>query len=145
MEDLRIYHYHPVTKEYLKEGLADKSPLDDDILVPAHATRTPPIESEEGKVTVFLDDEWQNIVIPDNVEIENELTPEELVNLERNRILSELAVLDTKLTRSSEDLYDLLVAQEIISESDLPHLRLTKERKVELRVSLATLNSGGAE
>ena len=61
---MKIYHYHPVTKELLATGVADKDPLvEDNWLIPAHATSVKPPEVEEHQVAVFLTDNWA--VVPD--------------------------------------------------------------------------------
>jgi hypothetical protein len=63
---MKIYHYHPDTKEYLGEGMADPSPLEKDVyLIPAHATIKSPPESIEGKGIVLNNDKWEYV----NVEI----------------------------------------------------------------------------
>ena len=50
---MKIYHYHPITKEYIGEGVADESPLEPGVfLIPAYATDIPP-KFKEGKATVF--------------------------------------------------------------------------------------------
>lgn len=141
MDRPKIYHYHPITKEFLSVGFAKKSPLDDEWLTPAHATQIEPIPQEEGKRTLFIDGEWINVIIQENVEIENEITPEELINLERTGILRELAALDMKLTRSSEDLTNILLTQGIVIEEDIPHVINTKNQKEELRAKLRALDA----
>lgn len=51
---MEIYHYHPETGEYLGKGSADADPLvDDNWLIPAHATPIAPPEVGAGKVAVF--------------------------------------------------------------------------------------------
>jgi hypothetical protein len=62
---MKIYHYHPITKEYLGEGLADKDPLEKDSwLIPAHATNTQPPKTPESEYTIaFIDNEWKYIEI----------------------------------------------------------------------------------
>lgn len=60
---MKIYHYHSITKEYLKEGEADISPLDllygEEIwLIPANATDIKPPPHISKKDVVFLNNEW---------------------------------------------------------------------------------------
>ncbi|NCC86063.1 MAG: DUF4376 domain-containing protein [Clostridia bacterium] len=56
---MQIYHYHPVTKEYMGEGVADPSPLEPGVyLIPANATATAPPTAMSGKVRVWRG-EWQ--------------------------------------------------------------------------------------
>lgn len=56
---MQIYNYHSVTKEYLGESTADKSPLEEDIyLIPANATEIKPPEVSENQVAVFKDENW---------------------------------------------------------------------------------------
>lgn len=57
---MNIYHYHPVTKEYLGKGLADKDPMvKGNWLIPAHATEVEPPELKEKQAAVFCDGQWQ--------------------------------------------------------------------------------------
>ena len=58
---MKIYHYHPITGEYLGEGIADESPLEKGVfLIPANATGKKPPKHAEGKATVFKD-EWEHV------------------------------------------------------------------------------------
>lgn len=57
---MQIYHYHPVTNEYLGAGVADPDPLDkDNWLVPAHATEKEPPTLSGNQAAVFNDSEWE--------------------------------------------------------------------------------------
>jgi hypothetical protein len=50
---MKIYNYHPISKEYTGESIADESPLEEGVyLIPAYATDIPPV-FKEGKATVF--------------------------------------------------------------------------------------------
>lgn len=62
---MKIYHYHPVTGEYLGEGTADESPLEPGVfLIPRHATPTKPEQSAgEHQCLVLRDNAWT--VVPD--------------------------------------------------------------------------------
>lgn len=61
-----IYHYHPVTREYIGQGEADESPLEPGApLIPAHATPNAPLPTGGRDAAVFdpATDDW--IVLPD--------------------------------------------------------------------------------
>lgn len=60
---MKIYHYHPDTKEYLAEGQADLSPLDkeqgnDVWLIPAYATDIQPPPHIKRSDIVFIGGQW---------------------------------------------------------------------------------------
>lgn len=59
---MKIYHYHPITKELLRIGIADRSPLDEEevYLIPANATSVEPPDNIEGKAIVFDNGEWKH-------------------------------------------------------------------------------------
>lgn len=62
---MKIYNYHPETKEYLGESEARKSPLEKDVyLIPAYAVDFAP-NLEEGKITYFENGQWINKSIPE--------------------------------------------------------------------------------
>ncbi|QOD81901.1 hypothetical protein [Chromobacterium haemolyticum] len=55
-----IYHYDPSTGEYLYQGEADPSPLEEDVwLIPAHATELAPPAAGERQIAVFRGEAWQ--------------------------------------------------------------------------------------
>lgn len=57
---MKIYHYHPDTGVLLGEGIADASPLEQDVwLVPASATTIEPPQAPVGSQVVFSDGAWQ--------------------------------------------------------------------------------------
>jgi len=62
-----IFNYHPITKEYLDEVEAKRSPADIEevYLIPAYATDIKP-NLQEGKITKFVDGAWvyENIPTP---------------------------------------------------------------------------------
>ena len=61
---MKIYNYHPVTKEFLSESTADKSPLEPGVfLIPANAARIIPPEIGENQTAVFENNEW--VIKPD--------------------------------------------------------------------------------
>lgn len=56
---MKIYHYHPITKDLIGTGLADKDPMvEDNWLIPAHATEIDPPEFSTGEIPVFIDGQW---------------------------------------------------------------------------------------
>lgn len=62
---MEIYNYHPVTSEFVSQGLADEDPLTpDNWLIPANATTMQPPSIQEKQVAVFLGGEW--VVKPDH-------------------------------------------------------------------------------
>lgn len=57
---MKIYHYHPITKELLEMGVADESPLELDVfLIPAHATEIEPPHIDEKQAAIFTENGWQ--------------------------------------------------------------------------------------
>ena len=88
---MQIYHYHPVTGEFLGEGVADESPLEPGAyLVPAHATTTAPPTAVAGKVRVWRG-EWvfEDAQADQPLDPEYEPTPEELEQLAREAFKAE--------------------------------------------------------
>lgn len=54
-----IYNYHPITGEFLSEGLADESPVEGDgWLIPAHATSIEPPTIAVDQVAIFDGKAW---------------------------------------------------------------------------------------
>ncbi|MBA4204601.1 MAG: hypothetical protein C0457_06400 [Polymorphum sp.] len=69
-----VYHFHPLTGEYLGFSEADESPLEPGVyLIPAHATDVPPPEPADGFIWKFLDGGWRLEAVP---EPEPEAEPE---------------------------------------------------------------------
>jgi hypothetical protein len=61
---MKIYHYDPITFEFLGEDVAYPDPLDiGKFLIPAHATTIEPPNTEENKVAIFNGKLWN--VVPD--------------------------------------------------------------------------------
>lgn len=60
-----VFQYHPITKEFVTQGLAYESPLEEGVFhIPANSTEIEPPAPQNGKVIVFVNDEWQ--LIDDN-------------------------------------------------------------------------------
>ena len=56
---MKIFNYHPVTKEYLGEDIADTDPeVEGNWLIPAHATTVNPPEIKPGYTSVFDSEQW---------------------------------------------------------------------------------------
>jgi hypothetical protein len=56
---MKIYHYHPETKEYICDGLADPNPLKPgEWLIPAFATTIQPPVTNENEIAKFIDETW---------------------------------------------------------------------------------------
>lgn len=52
---MKIYRFHPITKEYLGEGVADSSPLEPGVfIVPAFATADAPPKVPQGEAARFV-------------------------------------------------------------------------------------------
>lgn len=65
---MKIYHYHPETKELLCDGVADQNPLEQGgWLIPAYATNVTPLKVEEGKTIHFDGVSWFYRDIPEPV------------------------------------------------------------------------------
>jgi hypothetical protein len=58
---MNIYHFHPITKEFLGEGLADQDPMSpDNWLIPANATSSEPPPVSANEVAIYQNDgNWQ--------------------------------------------------------------------------------------
>jgi hypothetical protein len=83
---MKIYNYHPITKEYIGESIADESPLEEGVfLIPAYSTYIQVPEFQAGKVTMFNEEtqQWQQV----SIEFANAETPLELTNEEKLSII----------------------------------------------------------
>jgi hypothetical protein len=61
---MKYYSYHPVTKIFVSEGVADESPLEPGVfLIPANATSVEPIEFSENEFILFDEslNEWKSV------------------------------------------------------------------------------------
>lgn len=63
---MKIYNYHPITKDYLSEGIADKSPLETGVyLVPSNATTiAPPQYDPKTQTCRYTTNKWEVAAIP---------------------------------------------------------------------------------
>jgi len=63
---MKIYHYHPDTGVFLGEGIADPSPLEQDVwLIPASATTIEPPQAPAGSQAVFGGGAWRLQAVPE--------------------------------------------------------------------------------
>lgn len=76
---MRIYNYHPATREYLGQAQADESPLEPGVyLIPAFATTIEPPACPLGFIAKFDGEEWALVEYVPPVEVdEPEVAPEE--------------------------------------------------------------------
>lgn len=59
---MKIYHYNPITGEYITEGVARPNPLESgEYLIPAHATIVEPPTVIEGMARIYNGSEWLQI------------------------------------------------------------------------------------
>jgi len=93
---MKIYNYHPVTKEYIGKSIANESPLEEGVyLIPVNATDIQVPEFQAGKVAMFNENsqQWQQVSIEfANAETPLTLTNEEKLNIirqNRNQLLYE--------------------------------------------------------
>lgn len=84
---MKVYHYDPVTKYYVGQGVADKSPLEEDVwLVPANATMNavPSLKPEQRAVWTGID--WKVEQAPTPVQTSEE--KQQLVNAKSRAYLA---------------------------------------------------------
>jgi hypothetical protein len=60
---MKIYHYHPEYKYFIREGIAEQSPLDEPgvWLIPAHSTEIEAPNFTQGFISIFLNNSWEII------------------------------------------------------------------------------------
>jgi hypothetical protein len=111
-------------------------------LIPDSATDIPPLPIVTGKDVVFDGSKW-NYVDRDPGILPPQPTPEDMVVAHTAEML---AATDRDVPRSVEDLYDILLAKNVIKADDIP-LKLSekldqkKRLRDELRSLLSTINS----
>lgn len=59
---IKINHYSKQTGEYLSNGVARPSPLDDNFLIPAQATKIKPPAKQKGFARCFKDGKWVQVI-----------------------------------------------------------------------------------
>lgn len=75
---MKIYNYHPGTKEFLSEGQADTDPMvKGNWLIPAHATTVTAPEIQSGYIPVFDGKQWSQIPDYRGVKVYNITTAQE--------------------------------------------------------------------
>jgi hypothetical protein len=55
---LLVYNYDSITKEYINSKEARVSPIDKELLIPAHATLNKVIDAKEGYARCYIDNKW---------------------------------------------------------------------------------------
>jgi hypothetical protein len=81
---MKIYNYSSSTYEYIGEGTADESPLENGVfLIPAYATTIEPPIAQDGKTINFQNGSW---VFNDIPTPEPEPTPTPLTYAEKREI-----------------------------------------------------------
>lgn len=62
---MNIYHFNPVSGDFVGQGIADESPLEEGVfLIPAHATKQVPPIVPDGSRAVFNGSSWVVEIIP---------------------------------------------------------------------------------
>lgn len=115
---MKIYNYHPITKEYIGESIADKSPLEEGIFhIPANATEIQPLETNKNEVAIFENENW--IVKPDfrdkkgwNLETRQEIIITEIGELP-------LIFSETKPEKTQEEIQEELDNQKQINNENI--------------------------
>lgn len=75
---MNIYHYHPVTGQFLSQGQADESPLEPgQYLIPANATEITPPTLNSGEYTVWSNGAWEVLPVPTPEQEPEPITPPE--------------------------------------------------------------------
>ncbi len=83
---MQIFHFDPVTKEYLGASQADESPLEPGVfLVPAYSTESEPPAVVDGQRAVF-DGEWRVEAIPKKPAVPVALTIPDVVTMRQARL-----------------------------------------------------------
>lgn len=88
---MNIYNYHPATKVFVGESVADESPLEEGVfLVPANATTIAPPAIPADSVAVFENGGWRIAAIekPPTPEPEKQISEQEKTNAKARRYLA---------------------------------------------------------
>lgn len=57
---MKVYNYHPVTKEFLNESEAQLNPVTkEDYIIPANATEIKPLKNKKGFTICFAGNKWE--------------------------------------------------------------------------------------
>lgn len=95
---MKIYHYDPITKHYAGEGVADKSPLENEVwLIPANATMNTVPAMKPDERAVWAGTEWKIEQIPTPVN-----DPEEQQKIINAKARSYLKSTDWYIIRHAE-------------------------------------------
>jgi len=99
---MQIYHYSHKTGEYIGTGVADESPLEPGVwLIPANATKTPPLPNIDGYTVQFAGDAWKYVEVePPVQEFETKPTADEILITLTNAIQNHM---DTKARERNYD------------------------------------------
>lgn len=90
---MKTYHYHPATRRYIYQDIADESPLEPGVfLLPAHSTFVePPQDVPIDSYISWNGSDWEILKIPKELEpIPEEkepIDPWEELRLQRNQLL----------------------------------------------------------
>lgn len=104
---MQIFHYDPVTFEFLGSGVADPSPLEPGLfLFPAHCTTIVPPEQVDGYFLIFNGYNWEYRLTPEPEPVEektiDEVYSEKLSSIQAEKI--ESVMVDLPITASSTTL-----------------------------------------
>ena len=157
---MNIYNYHQKTLEFVGQSQADPDPLDvGKWLIPAHSTPVQPPSYIEGKIRLFINDEWvyQDIKNKDPV-VEPIIEPEYLPPISDDQPATgvqlqgedgipltddEIKINDIKSSLDVIDLMSIRPLRAIISgtqtQGDIDKLASLDEQSCVLRLELASI------
>ena len=58
---MKIYNYHPLTGEFIRETTAKLDPIEGKPLIPAYATEVAPPTNEAGNALIYIDGAWTQV------------------------------------------------------------------------------------